>query len=415
MPNIFAHPAPARLVPQSSRVSRNRFLPLPLGAAAVLSWAVWARRRVGRAPLARVCLSGPVAAGGDCLFKLRSLLRAAGRAWACAWALALAFAVAWAWAAAAWASPVGGAAGPAQGRPLPIPPYSAPVVDAARMLKPETVDGLNRRLTAFQSERGAQIAVLTAENLGGEPIFDYALRVAEKWGVGRRGADDGVLLLIARDERRAQILTGYGLEGVVTDFDAKSVIDGMIAPNMKKGDPDAAVASAVSALIDLIAQGAAPEGRFVRGRKGGRAWGVAAPMLAGLFALACALAIAAKAAAPLGRRARLVALPLCLAGMALSFAYVVSSADQAGGARPGDVLLFFFSFAFWVGLWIAASKIARAGAKKDRPASSCSPTPSADPNRFSSRSSSGARRGGSGGGFGGGGGGFGGGGASGGW
>ena len=249
-----------------------------------------------------------------------------------------------------------GAAGQAWAAPKPIPAYSAPVVDEAGMLKPETKQALNARLMEFQRQKGPQIAVLTVASLDGEPIFDYGMRVAEKWKIGRKGIDDGALLLISKEDRSAQILTGYGLEGAVTDFDSKAIIDKDIIPNMKNNDPDAAVQGAVEALAALLETGSLPEGRDGDDGDDGEA-SLLVVFLGALVFFGLVFLPVYAIFDFLGPLNRFAAIPLCLCGLGFGAAFVVPSELRPAGADAAGVVFFVLNVAFWVGMWFMAKAL----------------------------------------------------------
>src|SRR3990172_11998317 len=93
-----------------------------------------------------------------------------------------------------------------------VPPLTARVTDLTGTLTPAQRDTLERELQAFESRKGSQIAVLIVPTTRPEAIEQYSLRVAETWKLGRKGVDDGVLLLVAKDDRELRIEVGYGLE-----------------------------------------------------------------------------------------------------------------------------------------------------------------------------------------------------------
>ena len=96
------------------------------------------------------------------------------------------------------------------------------------------------------------MAVLTISSLDGDPLEDFSMRVVETWKLGREDADDGVLILIARDERRMRIEVGYGLEGVLTDAQSGRIIDHLMAPRFREGDFNGGVGAAVEAVSSAI-------------------------------------------------------------------------------------------------------------------------------------------------------------------
>jgi uncharacterized protein len=138
----------------------------------------------------------------------------------------------------------------------PIPP--APerfVTDRAHVLSPTTTAEVDARLAATERATGHQVLVYVDRTTGGVPIEDWAVRAFERWRVGRRGIDDGVVLFLFTDDRRARIEVGYGLEGVLPDVRAARIIREQVVPRMRAGDPDGAVRGAVSALTSAIGGG----------------------------------------------------------------------------------------------------------------------------------------------------------------
>ena len=137
---------------------------------------------------------------------------------------------------------------------LDVPYLSGRVVDNADLLPPAAEQAIATRLEALERETGGQVVVLTVPTLGGQPVEDYALKVAETWKLGRKGIDDGVLFLIARDEHALRLEVGYGLEGKLPDVTAKRIIDELVVPRFRQGDFAGGVEAAVDA-IDKAARG----------------------------------------------------------------------------------------------------------------------------------------------------------------
>jgi len=135
---------------------------------------------------------------------------------------------------------------------LEVPYLGGRVIDLAEMLSDDFEVRLTRQLEGLEQETGAQVAVLTVATLDGDPLEDFAVRVAETWRLGREGVDDGVLLLIARDERQVRIEVGYGLEGAVPDAVAHRIITGLITPRFRSGDFDGGVEAAVTAIAAAV-------------------------------------------------------------------------------------------------------------------------------------------------------------------
>lgn len=138
------------------------------------------------------------------------------------------------------------------GLPPNVPELSDRVTDLADVLSGATRNTLRERFEKLEEETGAQIAFLSVPSLNGENLEAYSIKVAETWGLGREDVDDGLLIFIAKQEKRIRIEVGYGLEGVVTDINAKMVIDDYMTPHFKDGDFDAGILAAADALIALV-------------------------------------------------------------------------------------------------------------------------------------------------------------------
>ncbi len=117
-----------------------------------------------------------------------------------------------------------------------VPPLKARVTDLTGTLNAQQVEALEHTLAEFESRKGAQIALLMLPTTQPETIEQYAVRVEEAWKLGRKGVDDSVLLVVAKDDRRLRFEVGYGLEGALPDAGAKRIIEEDIAPRFKQGD-----------------------------------------------------------------------------------------------------------------------------------------------------------------------------------
>jgi len=126
------------------------------------------------------------------------------------------------------------------------------VHDEAGVLSAGTKSMLESILKAERDSTSNQIAVLIIPTLNGESIEEYSLRVAEQWGLGQEIRDNGVLLLIALNDRRLRIETGSGLEGILTDAMASRINRNEIAPNFRNGNYDQGVTAGVAAIIQVI-------------------------------------------------------------------------------------------------------------------------------------------------------------------
>lgn len=134
----------------------------------------------------------------------------------------------------------------------PIPPLTARVTDLTATLSAAERQALEQKLAALESAKGSQLAVLIVPTTEPEGIEQYAIRVAEAWKLGRKGVDDGVLLLVAKEDRAVRIEVGYGLEGVIPDAVAKRIVEERIIPRFRAGDYNGGIHAGVDALIDLI-------------------------------------------------------------------------------------------------------------------------------------------------------------------
>jgi len=135
---------------------------------------------------------------------------------------------------------------------VPVPALKARVTDLTRTLTPDQSAKLEQKLAAFEARKGSQIAVLIVPTTQPEAIEPYSIRVVEQWKLGRKGVDDGALLLVAKDDRALRIEVGYGLEGVLPDATANRIIEDIIVPRFKTGDLYAGVDAGVDAMIKVV-------------------------------------------------------------------------------------------------------------------------------------------------------------------
>ena len=115
----------------------------------------------------------------------------------------------------------------------PDPPHL--VSDLGGMLQPDEVNALEQKLLAYEDSTSNQIAIVTVPTLGGFDVAQFADELFEKWGIGQKGKNNGLLILLARDEHKTHISTGYGLEGPVPDALAKRILQEVMKPLFKKG------------------------------------------------------------------------------------------------------------------------------------------------------------------------------------
>ena len=133
-----------------------------------------------------------------------------------------------------------------------VPPLVGRVVDQTGTLSTNDVSSLNQTIRAFETRKGSQIAVLIVPTTDGEAIEAFSLRVAEAWKIGRKKIDDGVLLVVAKNDRHLRIEVGYGLEGALTDVTSKRIIDEIITPKFKAGDFSGGISAGVDKMIGVI-------------------------------------------------------------------------------------------------------------------------------------------------------------------
>lgn len=151
-------------------------------------------------------------------------------------------------------------AAPALAQPLqPVPALERRVTDLTGTLAPAEQQQLEGRLAAFEQEKGSQIAVLLVPTTQPETIEQYAIRVAEQWQLGRKGVDDGALLLVAVQDRSLRLEVGYGLEGVLPDVIAKRIVSDVITPYFRQGDYFGGLSAGVERIIGVVEGEPLPE------------------------------------------------------------------------------------------------------------------------------------------------------------
>ncbi len=126
------------------------------------------------------------------------------------------------------------------------------VSDYAKILRPEEVSTLEAILSNYERETTNQIVIAIFNSLEGWDIEDFSIRLAEKWKIGQKGKDNGIIILVALSERKIRIEVGYGLEGSVPDITARDIIDRKIVPYFKKSDYFNGLREGVDYLIKAI-------------------------------------------------------------------------------------------------------------------------------------------------------------------
>lgn len=135
---------------------------------------------------------------------------------------------------------------------IAIPVLKTRVTDLTQTLSVEQQSQLETKLANFEQQKGSQIAVLIIPTTQPEDIAQYSIRVAEAWKLGRKKQDDGILLLVAKNDRKMRIEVGYGLEGAIPDLIAKRIITEVMSPSFKQGDFYGGINNAVDKLIGLV-------------------------------------------------------------------------------------------------------------------------------------------------------------------
>lgn len=140
-----------------------------------------------------------------------------------------------------------------------IPTLNRPVMDTVGLLNPEEIAVLENKILNFEKTKGSQIAVLIIDSTGPETIEDFSMRVAETWKVGRKNIDDGVIFVIAVNDRKMRLEIGYGLEGTIPDAKAKQILDDYVKPHFKKSDYYRGIYTCIDNIIKLIQDEPLPE------------------------------------------------------------------------------------------------------------------------------------------------------------
>ncbi len=135
---------------------------------------------------------------------------------------------------------------------IPVPPLTARVIDQTATLDAAQTQAIAAKLVAFEQRKGSQIAVLIVPSTGDETIEQYSIRVVDAWKLGRKGVDDGALLLVVMDPHGARIEVGRGLEGVIPDAIANRIIDEDLAPKFRTGDFASGLQAGIDRMIGLV-------------------------------------------------------------------------------------------------------------------------------------------------------------------
>ena len=141
----------------------------------------------------------------------------------------------------------------------PVPSLERRVTDLTGTLSADVQQRLEGRLASFEAEKGSQIAVLVVPSTQPEDIAQYSIRVVDAWKLGRKGVDDGVLLIVAVEDRAMRLEVGYGLEGVLPDAVAKRIVSDVITPYFRQGDYEGGLQAGIDRIMAVVEGEPLPE------------------------------------------------------------------------------------------------------------------------------------------------------------
>jgi uncharacterized protein len=133
-----------------------------------------------------------------------------------------------------------------------LPKPAGRVTDLANVIDPATEADLDRRLDELERKTSSEVAVVTVPSLEGVPVEDYAVRLFKEWGIGQAKQDNGVLVLVAPNEREMRIEVGYGLEGILPDGLAGQIIRDQFIPRFRDNDYNGGIRDGVARVVDIV-------------------------------------------------------------------------------------------------------------------------------------------------------------------
>lgn len=218
---------------------------------------------------------------------------------------------------------------PGPGRALDVPPLAAHVNDYASVMSKQGAEELEADLVRFEKSDSTQIVILTIPSLEGEDLETFSIKVAESWKIGQKGLDNGVILLVARNERRVRIEVGRGLEGKLTDLMSGRIIRERIAPRFRIGDFDGGLMEGAQAIMEVVrGEYKAAYAEPVRVRRG------APPILTLLIFLFLVLVFTGAISKVFGAVTGAIGLPL-----AAKLAFSAISLPVLGGLAAAGIVL----------------------------------------------------------------------------
>ncbi len=133
-----------------------------------------------------------------------------------------------------------------------FPALTGRVVDDAHVLSGEAIQALTTILADYENGTTNQVMVVTVPSLNGAEIEDYGYQLGRQWGIGQKGKNNGVLLIVAPTERKVRIEVGYGLEGQLTDLQSNQIIQGIILPDFRQGQLEQGIIDGTQAIVDVL-------------------------------------------------------------------------------------------------------------------------------------------------------------------
>lgn len=152
---------------------------------------------------------------------------------------------------------------------LEFPALTGRIVDNANLISLEDKGQLEAELAAIEEKSTDQVAILTTPSLGGTSIEDYGYQLGRTWGIGQKGKDNGVILIVAPNDRKVRIEVGRGLEPVMTDLMSKIIIENAILPKFRQGDFSGGIRDGIRDIRDVLMGDAEAVKERARGRAGG--------------------------------------------------------------------------------------------------------------------------------------------------
>lgn len=135
---------------------------------------------------------------------------------------------------------------------VPVPALAARVTDQTGTLSSAQIASLEQTLRDFEARKGSQIAVLIVPTTAPETIEQFGIRVGEQWKLGRKGVDDGAILLVAKEDRTVRIEVGYGLEGALNDAVCERIVSEIVVPRFRQGDYYGGIRDGVARMIAVV-------------------------------------------------------------------------------------------------------------------------------------------------------------------